>query len=183
MKRLLVVAVLAAAVAVLLLASRCSTRPDNGAVPQPAASSPAASTSPPSAVVDNDDEHSDDGAVDTVDSPAVITAGPAAANEAAIQTVVKLLNTQGKTPPAWRASLRPYVSDDLYAQLADADPTTVPLGRVDDGKVTSATAGDGLVQVQVPVVDTTSKIVATIRVTLSSGTGRWLATELDVERA
>ncbi|GGM52987.1 hypothetical protein ACFFX1_55165 [Dactylosporangium sucinum] len=180
-RRLLVTALVVAAAAALVLASRCSSGDDST---QPSPST--ASTAGPSLdTADEVDGHEDDGAVDTSDAPAVITTGPVDPREASIQVVVKLLNTTGRTADQWRAGLRPYVSDGLFAQLADADPETVPVGRADSSRVAVATAGDQLVVAAVPVVDPASptRTVATIRVTLSGASHRWLATELDVERS
>ncbi|GAA2644311.1 hypothetical protein GCM10010399_92780 [Dactylosporangium fulvum] len=179
MNRRLIVAVLAAAaVAVVLLVSRCSSGSSPAAGPVPAVTPTVAEPVSPGG-----DDHGDDGAVDVSDEPAVITAGPVDAREAAIQVVVKLLNTTGRTSEQWLAGLRPLVSDALYADLADADPALVPVGRVDDPRVTVAAAGDQLVVATVPVVGPTGRPVATVRVTLSGASHRWVATEFDVERS
>jgi hypothetical protein len=187
-QRLIATVLAAAAIAAVLLVSRCATTPDAG-TGQPGAATASAAPAPsaPASAVPSTPEHTeeDDGTADTSDAPAVITAGPASATEAAIQVAVKLLNTTGKTAEQWRAGLRPFVNDALYEQLAEADPATVPVGQVDDAHVKVAAAGDALVVATVPVVDSSSppRTVATIRVTLSGASHRWLATELDVERA
>lgn len=179
--RLIFAALALAAIVVLLFVSHRGSNQPGGAINQPVpAATSVAVTSPTPA-----EEDHDDGAVDPSDRPAVIAAGPTDPKEAAIQVVVKLLNTIGRSDEQWRAGLRPYVSDALFAELADADPTSVPAGRVDDGRVKAASAGDELVQVSVPVVGSgdSPRPVATIRVTLSGTSHRWVATELDVERA
>jgi hypothetical protein len=179
--RLVVFALAVAAVASMLLLARCGGCGDGTPSSGPSLSAPAASVASPTGNADVDAH--DDGAVDAPDVQASIAVGPADANEAAITVVVKLLNTTGKSPEQWRNDLRPFVDDALFGQLADADPAKVPVGRVDDGHVTSAVAGDGLVQASVPVVaGNPAQLVATVRVMLSGGSGRWLATELDVVR-
>jgi hypothetical protein len=184
-RRLLVVALAVAALASLLLWTRCSGG-DPGATPQapPTAAAPATSlaAAAPSAAGDHGD--TDDGAGDADDSPAAITSGERDAREFAIQLVVKILNKQGRTPEQWRAEIRPYLTAELADLLADADPAQTPVGVVGD-RVTVRPAGDALVSVSVPVVDGGSppRTVATVQVTLSGGSGRWLATELDVVKA
>src|SRR5262249_30969193 len=102
--RLILLAVALAAAASILLLSYCAG--PTGTSSHPAQSAPAPASQSPSIAV-SDDDGGDDGAADTKDAPGHITAGPADASEAAIQVVVKLLNTTGKTPERWRNELRP----------------------------------------------------------------------------
>ncbi|MGI5236464.1 hypothetical protein [Dactylosporangium sp. CA-139066] len=175
--RWIVAAVAAAVIAAVLLAGRHS-----GSAEHASGGSQAAPTSA-AAAESGDEESGDDGSADVSDQPADITAGPIEAREAAVDLLVKILNTQGKSPEQWRAGFRPLVTDELAAELADADPAKVPVGRVGD-QIAVAPAGDELVTVTIPIVSASGQtLVATAKVTLTGAGHRWLGSQLDLEQA
>jgi len=153
-------------------------RPDAGAAPS--ATGPSSATG---ASAEPEASH-DDGVVDqdVSASPATINAGPAQPKEAAIQFMVKYLNTQGKTATQWRAGFRPLVTAELAEQLAVVEPERIPAGQVADNKVTAVLIGDALQLVTVPLLaGLQDQVVATVRVTLTGTSGRWLVSDLDLE--
>jgi hypothetical protein len=120
----------------------------------------------------------DDTAGEAPDETATITAGPADPAEAALAFAASWLNTLGKTPQQWRASLTGRLTPALAAQLADADPATVPVGRA-AGPVQVTSGGDQLVLAAVPVVSTAGAPIDTPTLTPTWASHRWLVSEID----
>lgn len=115
---------------------------------------------------------------------ATITAGPTDPREAAINFLVKYLNTSG-SPGMWRDSVKPYVTPALAVQIDGADPTRVPVGIVNQPTAVAVPVGDSQVAVTVNlIVDQyhPSKVVDILTVTLDGSTHRWLAAQLDATR-
>jgi hypothetical protein len=192
-RRVLVVATVAAAVVVVAVANRCGgpTGPGSAhparttiALTGPAGPAPAASDTPSTLRSASTGAPSpvDDGTSARADQPATITNGPADPREAAAEFAATWLNTLGKTPEQWRTTLTSMITPQLADLLANADPATVPAGRV--GVVGRPTpAGDALVQVPVPVVTSggasSGAPVGTLTLTLTGASHRWLVSEID----
>jgi hypothetical protein len=180
--RLLALGAAAAVLAVIVLVSRAS-HPAGTADPQPDRSSTAVSAGPVGSAASSPDPggDGDDGSDDISDQPAVITAGPADPREAAVQLLVKILNSQGKTPEVWRAGFRSLVTPQLAGELAEADPANVPVGQVGD-RITVAPGGDQLAIVTIPIVTGPDQaVVATAKLTMTGVSHRWLGSELDLD--
>lgn len=191
-RTLLIVLAVVAAAAFLGLA-RCSTPgPSTGlTAPRPAATSavepvtPTDGDSPAGPAPTDGDRHGDgdDGVAE--DPPSIIkpTEKPDV-REAATAFAASWLNTYPRvSPAAWRARLLDQMTSELAADMADADPASVPAG----GKVGSPVqvkVDGSLHTAEVPVVTAgTAKPqpIGTLRLTLVNNTGTWLISEIDWE--
>lgn len=139
----------------------------------PGRSAASSSTAP------HDDEHGD-GTDDTAPVLVQPTSNPPV-QEAATQFTAAWLNTYGQTAESWRASLTERVTDDLAADLAAADPGTVPAGAK-TGPV-DVTVQGSLYGADAPIVtnDAARKPLGTLHLTLVQRAGAWLVSEIDWE--
>lgn len=132
---------------------------------QPGPAAPTASTTGPAG---------DDGV--HVDPPAPAATGVDQATSAAVDFLAAWLNTGNKTPQQWQDGFADKVTDRLGGLLANADPQTVPIGVAAEPAAATVT-GDQLVEVKIPVVHD-EKPAGVAAVTMTSASGRWLASEL-----
>lgn len=143
-----------------------------------ASSSSAAPAPAPSAVDDHGD--GDDGV--SSDPPATITPTDRPdVREAATSFTAAWLNTYNRTAEAWRATLTDRVTDDLAADLAYADPQTVPAGAK-VGTPVQVTVEGSLFNAKAPVVEATpqAKPIGALHLTLvRAGATTWLISEID----
>ena len=183
---LLVAALIAAVVTVTALASRHA---GGGPVGAPRAASPtvsssagysAASPSPSRSPRPGDDGTNDDDTPDLTVPSYAVTASPTDPREAAVEFLVKWINTEGRTTSEWRAGWHPLVTPDLAALLDEADPSRVPVGRV-GAAAAPVPAGDQQVVVVVAIVANTdwNKVITKAKLTLVVVRGRWLVSQLD----
>jgi hypothetical protein len=182
-----VVAALTAVVA-LLVVTRCGGGDNTGGVPQVRAGRTVAATTPAPAAKTNRhadpttpaDDAGDDGVADTPAASALITSGPVDPGEAGMQFLATWLTTYGKTPAQWRESLHPLVTAQLWDLLTDADPATLPQGKL-VGPAQVKPAGDLLAVVSVAINRGTHGEIpnGTVTVTMTARSHRWLAAQLD----
>lgn len=103
------------------------------------------------------------------------------AREAAAAFTAAWLNTYGRTAPVWLASIKPRVTADLAAELAYADPTTIPAG----GKVGAVTVNtdSSLLTADVIVLAAAgpAETLGTLNLTLQPARGAWLVSDIDWE--
>lgn len=188
------IVLLVAAAAVVLLVTRFTSREPSG-VPirvttdttdaaaasptsEPAATAPssaAATAESPEPVATGDAEDGTD------DAPAIRPTTSPAAQEAATAFAAAWLNTYGRTPQTWRASITPRVTPDLAADLADADPGSVPAG----GRVgpVNVNVDGSLLTADVDVVAAAGnpETLGALHLTLVTTRGAWLVSEIDWE--
>lgn len=193
--RMLLLAVLALAAVVIIAINRFggtsappgSTAGQQQSVDMPATSTttaagqaPAAGTSSTPAPSQPVDEHGD-GAEDD-EPPVMITPTDRPdVKESATAFAAAWLNTFRASPDTWRAGLLDRVTGELGADLADADPASVPAGgRV--GNPVKVTAQGALLNAEVPVVTagtTKPQPIGTLLLTLVDTDGAWLVSEID----
>ncbi len=141
-----------------------------------AASSPAAGTSSPAAAPATGD--GDDGVGSEPPTSAQPTSDPAV-RDAVEGFTAAWLNTYKRTDKQWRDALLPLVTEDIAADLADADPASVPhAGRVGGVKLSV----DGQLVVADVQVITTAAPDATLGALHLSVVHRgndWLISEID----
>jgi hypothetical protein len=184
---LLIAAVIAAAVALAVFTRYGSggysgdiPRTGPGRTPVVTASSPTVKTTGHAAPSTIPADDGDDGVAETPAVSAVITDGPADPGEAAMRFLTTWLNTYGKTPTQWRDSLHSLVTAQLWDLLADADPATVPQGKL-VGLPLVKPGGDLLAVVSVAINRGAHADIpnGTVTVTMTARSHRWLATQLD----
>lgn len=129
---------------------------------------------------ENHDDH-DDGTDDGSSLIVKPTSAPDA-QEAATAFAAAWLNTAGRTAEIWRKGIADRVTEDLNAQLAQADPDSVP-AAAKTGQATVTTTGS-LVTAQAPIVtyEVKPKPVGTLTLTMVKQGNRWLVSEIDWER-
>lgn len=82
------------------------------------------------------------------------------------------------TDPEWPTKLAARSTAELAPIWSQADPTTVPPGRV-GGPIVVRPSGDGLAYVDVPVVDSKGGPVGLLTVEVTLTGGRWLVSDVD----
>jgi hypothetical protein len=106
----------------------------------------------------------------------------AAARQAAVQFVAAWLNTTGKTPEQWRAGLSQKLTPAQVEQFADADPESVPPGRIGT-PIDADWGGDHLAVVSLPIIEqadrTNTHVLTTVVVTMVAGPHGWLVSAVD----
>jgi hypothetical protein len=107
-----------------------------------------------------------------------------ATQEAAAQFAAVWLNKSGKTAAQWRAGLTELVTKAEAADLAYADPDSVPVGAKVGEPIPVAADGD-LWRAGVPVVTVAAapKPVGVLSLALVRSGGRWLVAEIDWQGA
>jgi hypothetical protein len=139
----------------------------------PSPSSPAAAPhTSSSAAGDND------GADDTAPVLVQPTSRPDV-QQAAAEFTAAWLNTFGQSPEAWRQGLLPRVTAELAAELAGADPGSVPAGAL-AGKAT-VTQQESLVTADVDVLrdDTKHAKIGVLTLTMLKQHGTWMVSQID----
>jgi hypothetical protein len=197
--RRILVGAAVAAVALMLLISRFADGNDSGVPTQVVTSPPAATASESAAapaaaptvaptepaIADpghNDGPgpaHSRDPVPGPAEQPPVLARpDDPTVREAATAFTAAWLNTYAKTAQQWRADLADQVTADLAADLADADPASVPTGRV--GSPINISSDGSLWDAAVPVLDQPAgKQIGTLTLTLVGDGDRWLVSEID----
>lgn len=99
--------------------------------------------------------------------------------QAAAEFTAAWLNTFGQSREAWRQGLLPRVTAELAAELADADPGTVPAGAL-AGKAT-VTQQESLVTADVDVLrdDAKHAKIGVLTLTMLKQHNAWLASQID----
>ncbi len=138
-----------------------------------AATTPAVAASAPPTGHDGGDDGTGDGV------PLVQPTTAPDAAEAATAFTAAWLNTANRSAATWRAGILDRVTDDLAAELADADPDTVP-AAAKTGPVTLTKQG-GLLGADAPIVtnEPDPQPVGTLKLTLLQRGGHWLISEID----
>jgi hypothetical protein len=109
--------------------------------------------------------------------PTATQAAPADVIEAAASYAAAWLNVTGQPDAQWRANLEPKETAELKALMADADPSTVPYGKVGSA-ITGRLTGERFAEVGVPIVDG-SRLLGTLSLDLLLEHGRWLVNSVD----
>jgi hypothetical protein len=163
-------------------AAAASTTTDDGDVPITTSSLPATSSSSPAAPRSSATGDGDDGTDDT--GPVLVqpTARPDV-QRAAVEFVAAWLNTYGQSAESWREGLLPRVTAGLAADLADADPASVPAAAI-TGQVT-VHQQESLVTADATVLsnDTKRTKLGIVSLTMLNEHGTWLVSQIDWTRA
>ena len=147
--------------------SAASTDPSAAAAAAPATSSPASAATT-----------ADDGAGDAPATTVTATVDPAA-TEAATAFGAAWLNTYKRTAQQWQQGLTPRVTKDLAADLAGADPVTVPAGgRVGTVKM-SLDAQVTVADVQVIAAAGPATTLGVLHLSLVHRSAGWRISEID----
>lgn len=159
-----------------------ATTPDDGTVPftaAPATSSagPAPgskpSSSPPAGNDDGDDGGDDPVFAQPTTRPDV--------NQTAADFAAAWLNTYGQSADSWRENVIARVTDDVAADLAEADPHSVPRAAM-TGNVTATRQGDLLgADVTVLTADTKRSKLGVLKLEIVEVDGRMLISSIDWE--
>lgn len=191
--RLVVLAGLAAGLAVLLIANRFAGSASDSELPsQPAvtatgagSTAPAGASAAPSPTTKPTAATTDDGDDGAEGTPILVEPTKKAdVQEAGTQFAAAWLNTFGQSPENWRAGITSRATPDLAADLADADPASVPAGGRVAGTV-GVTAEGSLYNVAAPVVtaDNKKQPLGTLTLTMVNAGGKWLVSEIDWKAA
>ncbi len=135
----------------------------------------AASEAPPGATASPAPSATRTPALGPTGSSILVPVPDAVASEVA-RTFVQawLAGPSAETDEAWRKSMRPYVTSELYAGLAEADPARVPADTVGGGPTSARLVGEFVNELTVPLTSGSG-----IDVTLAYDGTTWRVTEVE----